>query len=342
MTMKKNQDSIVSYIKQLVNIPSPTGFTKQIENFLIANAKEKGIAYEYSKKGAVIYKFTPKKETDINTLFAAHVDALGAIVKEVNDDGLKILPIGGASVAYSIGDYCKVHTYDNKTYSGTILPKNPAAHVRGEIDKLDLKYDNLLVRMDIVAENSKKLKDYIEVGNFISLDPKFEYINGFVKSRHLDDKASAAVLLYIADIIKDKTKILNENIYMYFNITEETGQGISALPEMDNMIVVDMGCVGDGVSGDEFNVSICAKDSSGPYNYDLTQQLIKISKDQKLAYKVDVFPYYASDGSGALRAGTDARVALIGPGVSASHGYERTHIDALKNTTNLILGYLEL
>ncbi len=187
----------------------------------------------------------------------------------------------------------------------------------------------------------EEIDNGIEVGNFISFDPGFNTVNGFIKSRHLDDKASCAILLYLADMIVEKKIELKKNVQFFFNISEETGQGIAGFTEnINDLIIVDMGVVGDGCNGDEYNVSICAKDSSGPYNYDLTQVLINVAKEESIGYKTDVFPFYGSDGSAILRSCRDMRIALVGPGVSASHGYERTHIDSLTQTQALIEAYI--
>lgn len=334
-------NALVEYLETLLKIPSPTGYTKLIEQHLLSYAQERKISVHHTRKGAVMYAFE-YEHADKNLMLTAHVDTLGAIIKEVYYDTLKLSLIGGYPVLYLIGDYCQIHGFDGKIYEGTILPDNPAAHVNNKLNEFELKIENLSVRVDLPLNNGREsLAQYIEVGNFVSLDPKYRYLNGFIKSRHLDDKASGAILLYVADILNKLKVKLHSNIYLYFNITEETGQGIAGLPTIDDLIVVDMGVVGSGTRGDEFSVSICAKDSTGPYNYDLTQALIQLSKKHRIDYKTDIFPYYGSDGSTALRAGGDMRVALIGPGVSASHGYERTHIDALINTTKLILCFLE-
>jgi putative aminopeptidase FrvX len=339
--MTIDAESIVSYVEKLVTTPSPTGYTKLVEQYLIENAQKKQIAFEHTRKGAVLYKFETE-EAQLNVMFAAHVDTLGAIVKEVKRKTLKLSSIGGYPIMYVIGDYCRIHTFDDNIYEGTILPDNPAAHVNRGLGRMKLELEKLSVRVDLALKKKKdSLKNYIDVGNFVSFDPKFCAVNGFIKSRHLDDKASAAVLLYVADVLKERSADLSRNVYLFFHITEETGQGIAGFPHIDDLIIVDMGVVGDGAAGDEFHVSICAKDSSGPYNYELTQQFITLSKEHKIAYKTDIFPYYASDGSAALRAGGDVRVALIGPGVSASHGYERTHIDSLTNTAKLLLCCLQ-
>ncbi len=332
--------SIVSYLEKLVTTPSPTGYTRLVEQYLIAHAQEQKIACEHTRKGAVLYKFESKNARS-NVMFAAHVDTLGAIVKEVRSKTLKLSSIGHYPTMYAIGDYCRIHTFDGTVYEGTILPDNPAAHVNKDLDTMEMKLEKLSVRVDIAPRNKKDtLKNYIDVGNFVSFDPKFRVVNDFIKSRHLDDKASAAALLYVADVLNEFQADLPCNVTLFFNTTEETGQGIAGFSQIDDLIIVDMGVVGDGADGDEFHVSICAKDSSGPYNYDLTQQLIRLGKQHNIDYKTDIFPYYSSDGSSALRAGGDMRVALVGPGVSASHGYERTHINALTNTAKLLLCFL--
>ncbi len=334
-------ETLIGGLETLLKIPSPTGYTKLIEQYLLSYARERKIPVHHTRKGAVMYAFEYEQAVK-NVMLTAHVDALGAIVKEVYYDTLKLSLIGGYPVLYLIGDYCQIHGFDGKIYEGTILPDNPAAHVNNKLNEFELKVENLSVRIDLpLGKGQESLSQYIEVGNFVSLDPKYKYLNGFIKSRHLDDKASGAILLYVAEMLNKLKVKLRSNIYLYFNITEETGQGIAGFPAIDDLLVVDMGVVGSGTRGDEFSVSICAKDSTGPYNYDLTQTLIQLSKKHRIDYKTDIFPYYGSDGSTALRAGGDMRVALIGPGVSASHGYERTHIDALLNTTKLIVHFIE-
>ena len=336
-----DKEKIIRNIEKLVSIPSPTGFTSEISKYLINYAEKNSIDYYKTKKGAVIFKFETEKASKENSMFACHIDTLGAMVNQIKDQKLKITNIGGYPPFYIIGNYCKIHCFDGKTYEGTILPENPSVHVNKKLTDKKFKMKDVYIRPDIITDEDKTLENYISVGDFVSFNPGFKLTNGFIKSRHLDDKSSAAALLYLSEIIKNNIDMLNQNIYFYFNITEETGQGIAGMPPIDNLIIVDMGVVGNKIEGNEYSVSICAKDSSGPYNYQLVQKLIKLSAENNLNYKVDVFPYYGSDGSAALRAGNDLKVALIGPGVSASHGYERTHIKGLTNTVNLILTYID-
>jgi putative aminopeptidase FrvX len=350
---KADAGAIVAYIEKLVKTPSPTGFTAKATEYLVANAKAKEIKYEVTRKGAVIYKFEgPKFEgpklkgpkPSRRIMLAAHIDTLGAIVKKVEKDFVKFDSVGGYPAEYVVGNYCTIHTFDGAEVPGTILPANPSVHVNKDLKEKKFSLTELVVRVDLKLKNKRdSLENYVQIGNFISLDPGYSFVNGFVKSRHLDDKASAAVLLHIADILVERIRAhgaLRDNVYFFFNITEETGQGIAGFPEIDDLLVVDMGAIGEGLSGDELSVSICAKDTTGPYNYDFTHELTGICKKKGINCKMDIFPYYGSDGSGALSAGRDIRVALIGPGVGASHGYERTHIDALSGTGDLILGYI--
>jgi len=337
-------ETVTGYIEMLVNTPSPTGYTNKVIDLLRKNAEDKGIPYEITRKGAMIYKFESEKASR-NVMASVHVDTLGAIVRSTTNNIVKFDLVGGFPAEYVLGNYCTIHTFDGGEIPGTIVHSNPAVHVNKDLYEKKFKVSDLVVRPDIKLKNEKdKTSNYVEVGNFISLNPRFEVRNGFVNSRHLDDKASAGILLSIADILVEKIKNprfkLGVNLYCFFNITEETGQGIAGFPKIDDILVVDMGALGEGQSGDEFHVSICAKDATGPYNYDFTHELVKICKKNKIPYKLDIFPYYGSDGSGALRAGEDVRVALIGPGVAASHGHERTHIDSLLGVHELILKFL--
>ena len=335
-----NEDAIVERIKQLVKIPSPTGFTGKVKDFLVENAEKNGINYRVTKKGAVIYSFGPQDVP--GTFFAAHVDALGAIVTAVEDDDerVKIAPVGGFPAMYIIGEICTVHTRKGKEYVSTFLPENPAVHVNSKLKEMVPDFENCSLRVDLSLESGQKLSDFISVGDFVSLESGFRYVDGYVNSRHLDDKASAGIFLHISDIIKKNEDKLKNRVSFFFNVTEETGQGIAATPQGDDLIVVDMGVVGKGTAGSEKCVSICAKDSSGPYNYDLTTELINQAEKNSIPFKTDVFPFYGSDGSALLRSCSDTRVALIGQGVNASHGYERTHVEGLRATASLILAYI--
>lgn len=345
-TVENEAEMIIKAIEELALIPSPTGFTERVIKHVEKKAIASGIQFAKTRKGALCFSFYPEDHADVpGVMFTAHVDTLGAIVREVKDSGLKLSSIGGYPLMYVIGDYCTVHCHDGREYKGTILPENPSAHANKGLSDLKPSFDNLYVRVDFVPENDDdKLTKHVENGCFVSFDPKFSVVNGFVKTRHLDDKASAGVLSWIAEkmaaMIADGSLKLSCPVHFYFNVTEETGQGLAGMPAIDRLIVVDMGTLGDSLQGDEFTVSICPKDSSGPYDYGLTRSLIELCKKENIQYKVDVYPYYGSDGSAVLSAGVDVRTALFGTGVSASHGYERTHVKGLVNTAKLVAAYI--
>jgi putative aminopeptidase FrvX len=267
------------------------------------------------------------------------------MIKSVSNDAIKITSVNGIPAIYAIGDYVTIEAADGFLYQGTILPENPAAHVNKKLYEMVPSYDDSFVRLDHRFSEEDKIKDHIQIGDYVFLDPKFKYIDGFIKTRFLDDKASCSIFLHLAEILKDMEKegkiSFRKPVYMYFNVTEETGQGIANLPDIDELYIVDMGVVGTGVEGNEYSVSICPKDSSGPYNFELTKKLEALARKNDIKYVKDIFPYYGSDGSAALRAGLDIKVALFGVGVSASHGYERTHEMGLLNTAKLMSSIIE-
>lgn len=333
-------NTLAEMLKTLVHIPSPSGFTENISNYLMTVAQKAGINAEKTRKGAVIYKFEGEKTGD-TVMFAAHMDTLGAMVSRVMDDRICFSPLGGYPALYIVGNYCTIHTQEHGAVKGTILPGNPADHVNKALKK-DYKpeIETLCIRPDVNCMDNS-LGDLVSVGDFISFDPQWEENNGFIKSRHLDDKASCAVLLALASEIAEKGLKLRCNVEFFFNVTEETGQGMAGVSKnVGDLVIVDMGVVGEGCNGDEYHVSICAKDTSGPYNHELTRELVQTAKNNAIPFKMDVFPFYSSDGSMVLRSCNDLRVALIGPGVSASHGYERTHEKALEGTFELIKAYI--
>ncbi len=337
--MKKRVENITDNIKELCSIPSPTGFTQVIEDYLKEMFKEMGYAVFQTKKGSI--RVTLGGEGN-PLLLSAHIDTLGAMVKAVKDNGrIRITKLGGFPENNIEGENCIIHTRDGKTYSGTIQLNHSSVHVYDDVNTL--KRDNTTVEVVLdelikTAEDTQKLG--IMSGDFISFDPRTVVTDsGFIKSRHLDDKASAAILIELAKAIKEEKIKPSRRVELLFTNYEEVGHGASTgIPDdIDEMIAVDMGAVGDDLKTDETCVSICAKDSNGPYDYKLTTKLIQIAKEKNLNFAVDSYPRYGSDAGAALRSGMDAAFALIGPGVSASHGYERTHKEGLENTFKLLL-----
>ena len=333
-------EKAVEILREILEIPSPTGYTKEVLAHIEKRLNDAGIKTRYTNKGALLAYNHPEPEL----IIAGHVDTLGAMVKEILPNGhLSFTRVGGLLLPAFEGEYCTIITRSGKRYRGTLLLKNPSVHVNREAGKKERKEENMYIRLDAEVEKKEDTEKLgIRPGDFIAFDPKFEYVNGFVKAHFLDDKASVAVMI---DLMLDLGAETLEKlpVAFFFSPYEEVGHGGSAgYPQtIRELLVVDMGVVGDGVAGKETAVSIAAKDSSGPYDYEMTTKLIELAEKNDIPHVVDVFPYYGSDGSAALRAGWDVRVALIGPGVHASHGMERTHVKGLLATKELIRAYIE-
>ncbi len=333
----------VTQTEALCKIPSPSGFTKLATDYLIKECKLMGFNPSSSRKNSVLVNIGGEGNP---VVLAAHVDTLGAMVRAIKSNGrLRLTKIGGYPENNIEAENCIIHTRSGKEYSATIQLENPAVHVNKEIGKIERSDKNVEVVIDEKVSNKKEVEKLgISAGDFISFDPRTILTkSGFIKSRHLDDKASAGILLSLAKLIADKELDLNRKVYLLFTTYEEVGHGgASGIPDdIEEMISVDMGAVGDDLETDEHKVSICAKDSGGPYDYDVTTKLIELAKKNKLNYAVDIYPHYGSDVEATLRAGYDIKHALIGPGVSASHGYERTHQEGIENTLKLLVAYLE-
>jgi putative aminopeptidase FrvX len=337
-TLKKD---VVTILQELSAIYSPSGMTKEALEYIEQLAKRSGIKTSYTNKGALLVGNHKKPEIAV----AGHVDTLGLIVKDIKSDGnLAFSKIGGPILPAFEGKTARIFTDSGTIYTGSLVLNNPAAHVNKKASEIVRNENSMHIRLDAEVKNAKETRKLgIEIGDFIAFDPGFEYTEtGFIKSHFLDDKAGCAVM--IKSFLELGAKTLEKlPVVYFFSNYEEVGHGAcSGLPQsIKELLVIDMGVVGDGVAGSEYAVSICVKDSSGPYDLDLRKKLIKLAKEKKISFKPDVFPYYGSDGSAALRAGLDAKVGLIGPGVSASHGNERTHLKGVKATLNLLQAYLK-
>ena len=330
-------------LEQIISIDSPTGYCAKVINYLETVVKELGFNYTKNQKGNLIVSVEGKSDYTIG--LSAHVDTLGLMVRSINSDGtLKFTTLGGPLLNTYNAEYCKIYTREGKVYTGTILSTSPAVHVFPDSRSKDLKEDTMCVRLDeVVYSRSDTQKLGIQTGDIIAIDPKFEITpSGYVKTRFLDDKASAFLLLELLRYLKEQNITPENNLKLIFSTYEEVGFGASNIPNINEMLAVDMGCIGLDLNCTEEQVSICAKDSGGPYDYDMTSKLIELAKANNISYAVDIYPFYSSDATASLRAGNDIKAALIGTGVAASHGMERTHKHGLENTFNLILSYLNI
>jgi len=335
---------VTNILEKIVNIPSPSGYTRQVQKAVEEEAAGFGYSTCYNKKGGLIIE-VPGEEKEVLGL-SAHVDTLGAMVRSITSKGMLIMvPVGGFMMESIEGMYCKVHTRTGKTYTGTILTREPSVHTYDDARTLERKPKNMEVRLDEMIESEEDVRRLeIAPGDYISFDPMYVHTNsGYIKSRHLDDKASVAVLLGVLKDIRESGIKPRKTLKIVISNYEEVGFGASWIPEdIEEFIAVDMGALGDDLSGDERKVSICALDSAGPYDYEMTSRLIALAKEKNIDFAVDVFPHYGSDAGAAIRGGHNIRAALIGQGVHASHGTERTHVKGMEQTLKLIEAYIEL
>ena len=332
---------ILEQLKALTSIPSPSGYTRKIADYVSGQLQGMGYEPEMSNKGNIRVTLGGAGHP---LVLSAHLDTLGAMVRKIKDNGrLRPTTIGGHQWDTCDGENCTVHTRDGRTYTGVVLNTEPSAHVADK--KKEKKESHMEILLDENIHSRKGAKRLgIQNGDFIALDPRTSITgSGYIKSRFLDDKLSAAILLGLAKSIRDGKTALSRKVTLLFTVYEEVGHGASCIPaDTEEMICADMGCVGDGLDCTEQMVSICSKDSGGPYDYTLTGDLIAAAKKKGLNYAVDIYPHYTSDAGAALRSGHDLRFALIGPGVYSSHNYERSHTDGMMNTYQLLRAYLGL
>lgn len=338
-----NKEKYYEYAREIFTCDSPTGYTIEVIKLIENHLKKWGYSYNITNKGNIEVVIEGHDNSKC-VATSAHVDTLGLMVRSIKGNGtLALVTLGGPITPTLDAEYCTILTRDNKRYSGTILSTSPATHVYHDANSKDRLIHNLEVRIDEqvhCADDVRKLG--INNGDIVFIDPKFTITeSGFIKSRFIDDKASVCILLLLLEEMYKNKIIPLFKTRIYFVVHEEVGHGASAIAEdISEFVTIDMGCVGLDLAGNEYAVSICAKDSRSPYDYELTTRLINEAKELKLNYAVDIFPFYGSDVGAALSAGRDFKGALIGCGVHASHGMERTHISGVENTYKLISKYL--
>ncbi|MGH2344405.1 MAG: M42 family metallopeptidase [Chloroflexota bacterium] len=337
-------DYIERVLCELCRIPSPTGLADAAVEYVRHEFEALGVRTRPTRKGALLATLPGRGEGGARTL-AAHVDTLGAMAAFIKDNGrLQLTQLGSYAWNAIEGEYCTIHVADGRTYSGTIMVSAASSHVHGQgTGNMKRDADNMEVRLDARTTSADQTRSLgIEVGDFVSLDPRTILAgDGFIKSRHLDDKAAVACLLGVAKALQGRQPTVTTHFFI--SNYEEVGHGAAAgIPnETEELVAVDMAAIGAGrQTSDEYSVTICLKDSSGPYDHALSNRLRALARSHDIPHKVDIYRYYSSDASAAQRAGGNYRAALIGPGVDASHSFERTHRDALRATTALCLAYM--
>jgi len=336
---------LLEFLTKLLKTPSPTGFSEPAIVFTEQTLGEfPNLKMSRTRKGALVVTLPGAKDEGARAA-TAHVDTLGAMVKEIKSNGrLKLSRIGGYLWNTVEGEGVTVFTSKNRQVRGTILLNKASSHIFGnEVGEAKRDDDSMEVRLDARTNSELETLDLgVNVGDFVVLDPRVETGAGFIRSRHLDDKAGVAVLVAAVKALADAGLKPSHRTTLLISNYEEVGHGAAAgIPDdVEELLVVDMAAVGEGQNSDEFHASLCVKDSGGPYHHGFSQRLRSLADKKNIPYKVDIYPHYGSDGEAWWNAGGDAAVALIGPGVDASHNYERTHTEALVATTKWVLAWM--
>ena len=338
-------NALTLFLTGLLNTPSPTGFTgKAIEYTAEALRTIPGVSLSQTRKDALMARLEGERNESPHSL-TAHVDTLGAMVKEIKSNGrLKMSRLGGLPWNAVEGEGVTIFTQSGKQIRGSVLIEVASTHVYGDkLSSTPRNEDTLEIRLDERTNDAGATEALgIRVGDFIAFDPRVEVNNGFIRSRHLDDKACVACIVAAFQALHQAGKKPRRPTYALISNYEEVGHGAATgfPPEVGELVVVDMAAVGEGQASDEFHATLCVKDSGGPYDHNLSNRMRALADQYAIPFQVDIYPYYGSDGTALLRSGADLAIALIGPGVDASHNYERTHLDALVATTQWIMAYL--
>lgn len=343
MKFQVNEQFLLDCFQRIVSTPSPVGYYAKLNPVLEEIAADLGLSITYDRRGTPY--ITMEGEDDTKTVMVgAHADTVGMVVRKVDSNGmLRVRQLGGVNFSSMEGETVTVHTRDGREYTGLFACQSHSVHVYDDAKTLERNENTMVVILD---EDVKSKEDVyalgIRNGDFISADPRCQVTaNGYLKSRYIDDKGAIACCFEALRYLKEKGLKPRYRTLFAFPYTEEIGFGGTCVPaEVSEYVAVDIGLIGPDLDGNEFSVSICAKDAAAPYDYDLTTRLVEYAKKAECDYAVDVFYRYGTDGNAAVRAGNNLRAAAFGMAVYCSHGVERTHISGLRSTVNLLLAYI--
>lgn len=339
-----DSDYLIRVLKDLLAIPSPTGYTDTIVRYVTGELNKLGLEAELTRRGAIRAVRQGSRRSGARAI-VSHLDTLGAQVKFLKENGrAALVPIGTWSARFAEGARATIFT-ENGSYRGTILPLKASGHTyNDEVDTMPIGWDHVEMRVDALARNRDDLERLgLEIGDIVAIDPQPEFIeNGFIVSRHLDNKAGVAVELAALKALQDEKARTPVDVHFLFTIAEEVGVGATAVvtPDVASLIAVDNGTSAPGQNSSEFGVTIAMADQTGPFDYHLTKKLVELCREHDIRHQKDIFRYYRSDSASAVAAGADVRTALITFGVDASHGYERIHLHALRSLAELITAYV--
>lgn len=334
---------LTDQLKALLRIPSPTGYTDTVVRYVTQELQRLGLNPELTRRGGISAVHQGSRRASARAI-VAHVDTLGAQVKRLKENGrLELVPIGHWSARFAEGARATIFS-ENGSYSGTILPLKASGHTfNEEVDTAPIGWAHVELRIDALSRDRTELDRLgIEIGDTVAIDPQPEFLdNGFIVSRHLDDKAGVAVMLAAIEAMEREKAVTAVDIHWLFTIAEEVGVGAASIltPDVASMVAVDNGTSAPGQNSSEFGVTIAMADQTGPFDYHLTKKLVRLCRDEDIRYQKDIFRYYRSDSASAVVAGHDVRTALVTFGVDASHGWERIHVHALRSLAELLTAY---
>ena len=342
----KYRDYAVEKTMELLAIDSPVGYTSEAAQWVKKEFEALGFSARITGKGGVLADLGGKNDED-GLLLQAHTDTLGGMVAQIKSNGrIRITSLGGMNANNGEAENVRIYTRDGRVYEGTLQLVDASIHVNSDYSDKKRDFDSTEIVLDEDVRSAQDVRDLgIENGDIVAFDPRSRITpSGYIKSRFLDDKLSVGIILGLAAYMKDTKAVPQRHVYAHITVYEEVGHGGSSSvpPGVTESVCVDMGCVGEGLECTERMVSICAKDSRGPYSYSVVGSLIEAAKKEGADYAVDVYPHYGSDVEATLCAGSDIRHGLIGAGVYASHGYERSHIDGVYNSLKVLKGYLNI
>jgi len=335
---------IRDFLARLLETPSPAGYTDEVTRLCCEELSALGVPYEITRRGAVRARLQGASRQPARAVIG-HIDTLGAQVKMLKDNGrLELTPIGHWSSRFAEGARCTIFTAEHGAFRGTILPLKASGHTYNkEIDTQPVAWGQVELRPDVIAQSVSDLEALgFNIGDFVSIDPQPEFLdNGFVVSRHLDDKGGVAAMFAALKSLAEGKAELAVDTYFLLSVTEEIGHGASSILTHDiaSMVSVDNGTTAPGQNSREFGVTVAMADQTGPFDYHLTQKLLRLCREEGIEHQRDIFRYYRSDSASAIEAGADVRTALITFGIDASHGYERIHMHALHSVARLIRSY---
>jgi peptidase M42 family hydrolase len=332
----------------LLRTPSPTGRTDQVMQLIGEQLKKIGLPFELTRRGVIVAEL-PGETDGVDRTVVVHGDTIGCMVRQLKDNGrLAVVPVGTHSARFAEGARVTIFVddLDQRFYTGTILPLLASGHRYGDaVDTQGIGWEHVEVRVDEDVRDAAGLAALgIQVGDFVALDATPEITaSGYVKGRHLDDKAGVVAALGAFKALVDHGITPPVNAHLLITISEEVGLGAThgIDEQVAELVSIDVAIVAPGQQSTEHTVNIAMQDSSGPFDYHLSRRLAALADEHGIEARRDIYGFYRSDSATALQAGAQTRAALVGFGIDASHGHERTHLDGIRRTAELIAVYLQ-